>query len=134
MDKTKPLVAIVDDDLPVCRAIRRLVISLGMDAQTFCSGQEFLDFLEAVPAYSADCVVLDVQMQGLSGLEVQQRLASSNPVLPVIMITAHETAQIRESALAAGAVAFLRKPFDDGLFLRTLETALAGYTAMRRSP
>ena len=134
MDKTKPLVAIVDDDLSVCRAIKRLVNSLGMNAETFCSGQEFLDFLEAVPSYGADCVVLDVQMPGLSGLEVQERLAVANRSMPVIVITAHETAETRDSALAAGAIAFLRKPFDDGLFARTLETALGGRHAMRRHP
>ena len=126
--------AIVDDDLSVCRAIKRLVNSMGMNAETFCSGQEFLDFLEAVPSYGADCVVLDVQMPGLSGLEVQERLAASNRALPVIVITAHETAETRESALAAGAIAFLRKPFDDCLFARTLETALGCRLAMRRPP
>src|SRR5688572_17007087 len=95
-----------------------------MNAETFCSGQEFLDFLEAVPSYGAECVILDVQMPGLSGLEVQARLAVSNRTLPVIVITAYETVETRESAFAAGAVAFLRKPFDDSLFARTLEAAL----------
>ena len=130
----KPLVAIVDDDPSVCRAIKRLVISLGMNAETFCSGQEFLDFLEAVPTYKVDCVVLDVQMPGLSGLEVQARLAVSHPPLPVIVITAHETAETRGAALAAGAIAFLNKPFNDGLFARILETALAGRATLPHEP
>ena len=134
MDKTKPLVAIVDDDPSVCRAIKRLVISLGMNAETFCSGQEFLDFLEAVPTYGADCVVLDVQMPNMSGLEVQARLARKHRGLPVIVITAHETPETRDSALAAGAIAFLRKPFDEGLFARILETILAGHAAQPREP
>ena len=134
MDKTKPLVVIVDDDPSVCRAIKRLVISLGMNAETFCSGQEFLDFLEAVPTYGADCVVLDVQMPNMSGMEVQAHLARNHRGLPVIVITAHETPETRESALAAGAIAFLRKPFDEGLFARILETVLAGRAAQRREP
>ena len=132
MDKKKPLVAIVDDDPSVCRAVKRLVISLGMSAQTFRSGLELLDYLEAVPPDTTDCVILDVQMPGLSGLEVQKRLAYSYRALPVIVITAHETAETKESALAAGAIAFLRKPFDDGLLARLLETALAGRAALRR--
>lgn len=132
MDKTKPLVAIVDDDPSVCRAIKRLVTSLGMNAETFYSGREFLDFLEAVPSYQADCIVLDVQMPGVTGLEGQHSLTRSKRASPVIVITAHETPETRESALAAGAVAFLRKPFDDGLFARTLDTALKGNEASRR--
>ena len=128
MDKAKPLVAIVDDDPSVRRAIKRLVMSLGLNAETFGSGQEFLDFIDGSPSSRADCVVLDVQMPGLSGLEVQKRLASRNCDLPVIVITAHETPHYRASALAAGAIAFMRKPFDDGLFVRTLKTALAGRT------
>ncbi len=124
MSNAKPLIAIVDDDKSVCRALKRLVRSLGMDGETFASGQEFLDLVEAMPSFHPDCVVLDVLMPGLNGLEVQERLAINGNPLPVIFITAHDDAVPRERALAAGAVAFVRKPFNDELFMKTLNAAL----------
>jgi FixJ family two-component response regulator len=124
MSNVKPLVAIVDDDESVCRALKRLVRSVGMDGETFASGREFLDLIEAMPSFHPDCVVLDVQMPGLNGLEVQERLARNGNPLPVIFITAHDDAVPRERALAAGAVAFVRKPFNDELFIKTLHEAL----------
>ena len=124
MSKSKPLIAIVDDDESVCRAMKRLVRSLGMEADAFTSGQEFIDRIETTPSFQPDCVVLDVQMPGMNGLEVQERLATSGNPLPVIFITAHDEAGVRDRALAAGAVAFLRKPFNDELFIKTLRVAL----------
>lgn len=124
MSKSKPLIAIVDDDESVCRAMKRLVRSLGMDANAFTSGQEFIDLIETMPSFQPDCVVLDVQMPGMNGLEVQERLASSGNRLPVIFITAHDEAGVRDRALAAGAVAFIRKPFNDESFITTLHLAL----------
>jgi FixJ family two-component response regulator len=122
--RAKPLIAIVDDDESVCRAIKRLVRSLAMDADTFASGQALLDLIEAMPSFKPDCVVLDVQMPGVTGLEVQQRMASSQRNVPVIFITAHDEVGVRERAMAGGAVAFLRKPFIDELFIKTLRAAL----------
>jgi FixJ family two-component response regulator len=124
MSNVKPLIAIVDDDESVCRALKRLVRSVGMDGETFASGREFLDLIEAMPSFHPDCVVLDVQMPGLNGLEVQERLATNGNPLPVIFITAHDDAIPRERALAGGAVAFVRKPFNDELFIKTLHEAL----------
>lgn len=124
MSKSNPLIAIVDDDESVCRAMKRLVRSLGMAADAFTSGREFIDRVETTPSFQPDCVVLDVQMPGMNGLEVQERLASSGNPLPVIFITAHDEAEVRNRALAAGAVAFLRKPFNDELFIKTLRIAL----------
>ena len=121
---SKPLIAIVDDDESVCRALKRLARSLGMDAETFTAGREFIDLLEAMPSFQPDCAILDVQMPGMNGLEVQERLAQSGSRVPVIFITAHDEVGARERALAAGAVAFLRKPFDDELFIKTLSVAL----------
>jgi FixJ family two-component response regulator len=124
LSKSKPLIAIVDDDESVCRAMKRLVRSLGMEGDAFTSGREFIDRIETTPSFQPDCVVLDVQMAGMNGLEVQERLASSGNPLPVIFITAHDEAGVRDRALAAGAVAFLRKPFNDKLFIKTLRVAL----------
>jgi FixJ family two-component response regulator len=129
LKKSKPLIAIVDDDESVCRAVRRLVRSLSMDGETFSSGQQFLDLVDAMPSFRPDCLVLDVQMPGMNGLEVQDRLATSGNAVPVVFITAHDEVGVREKALAAGAVAFLRKPFDDELFIKTLEAALKRFAS-----
>jgi FixJ family two-component response regulator len=118
------MIAIVDDDESVCRALKRLIRSLGMDADTFPSGRQFIELLEAMPSLRVDCVVLDVQMPGMNGLQVQQQLARSAHRIPVIFITAHDDPALREQALAAGALAFLRKPFNDELLIKILNVAL----------
>lgn len=124
MNKSKPLIAIVDDDESVCRAVRRLVRSVAMEAETFNSGQQLFELLEAMPSFTPDCLILDVQMPGMNGLDVQDRLAVSGKAIPVVFITAHDDVGVREKALAAGAVAFLRKPFNDELLIKTLREAL----------
>jgi FixJ family two-component response regulator len=124
ISKSDSMIVIVDDDPSVCRAVKRLIRSLGMNAETFTSGKEFLEFLEAMPLFHADCAILDVQMPGMSGLEIQNRLARHRFDLPVIFITAHDELGVREQALGAGAVAFLRKPFDDEVLAKTLGEAL----------
>ena len=124
MTESKPLIAIVDDDESVCRALRRLVRSLTMDAETFRSGQQLLDSLDATSSFQPDCLVVDVQMPGMNGFDVQDRLITAGSTIPLIFITAHDQVGIREKALAAGAVAFLRKPFGDELLIETLREAL----------
>jgi FixJ family two-component response regulator len=124
MTKNRLLIAVVDDDASVCRAMKRLIRSLGMNAEAFTSGREFLDFLEAMPSFRPDCVILDVQMPGMSGLEVQEQLIQGSSSLPVIFITAHDEVGVRERALAMGALAFLRKPFNDELIIKTLNAAV----------
>ena len=124
MGKLKPFVVVVDDDESVSRAIKRLLRSIRIAADTFASGDAFLEALSSMPSYHPDCVILDVQMPGLNGLEVQRRLAGSG--IPVIFITAHDDIGVREHALAAGAVAYLRKPFNDELFVKTVRAALEG--------
>ena len=106
MPQSKPLIVIVDDDASVCRAVRRLVRSVAMDAETFSSGQTFLDLLEAMPSFQPDCVILDVQMPGVNGLDVQQQLIRNGNKVPLIFITAHDEVGAREKALAGGALAF----------------------------
>jgi FixJ family two-component response regulator len=124
LKKSKPLIAIIDDDESVCRALRRLVRSFAMDAETFTSGQGFLDLLDAMPSFQPDCLVLDVQMPGMNGLELKDRLAITGNPIPVIFITAYDEVGVREKALTAGALAFLRKPFDDELLVKTVRQAL----------
>lgn len=129
MSRDKPLVVIVDDDASVCRAIKRLVRSAGMEADTFTSGQEFIEMMEGMPWLEVDCLVLDVQMPAVNGLEVQRRMRKRERPIPIIFITAHDDADVRDRAMAAGAVAFLRKPFNDELFIRTVQEALKRHAA-----
>ena len=124
MNNRKPLIAIVDDDESVCRAVRRLVRSVAMEAETFSSGQQFLDLFEAMPSFQPDCLILDVQMSGMSGLDVRDWLVKNAKTVPLIFITAHDEVGVRDKALVAGAVAFLRKPFNDELLIKTLRKAL----------
>jgi FixJ family two-component response regulator len=86
--KTKRLIAIVDDDELVCRAIKRLVRSLGMEAEAFTSGRDFIELIDAMPSFQPDCLILDVQMPGMNGLDVQQQLVSRSSRLPIVFITA----------------------------------------------
>ena len=126
MISTQPkqaLIAIVDDDPSVCRALERLVRSLGFTGATFNNGEDFLQRVWSVPSFRPDCVVLDIHMPGITGIEVQRRLAGTG--LPVVLITAHDDARLREEGLAAGAIALLRKPFNDQVFVDTLHAAVS---------
>jgi FixJ family two-component response regulator len=119
-----PLIYILDDDPAVCRALRRLLRSWGMQVRTFASGQEFLSALGS--SHDADCSVIDVQMPGMTGLEVQERMNRTGIDLPVIFITAHEEQGIEEHALRDGAAGFLRKPFSDEVLVGLIRNALKG--------
>jgi FixJ family two-component response regulator len=117
----KPVIAVVDDDRSVCTGVERLLRSSGLSATTFTSGGEFLDSLKVtVP----DCVVLDFGMPVLDGLDVQARLTGAGVMSPVIFISATEQGEPRRQALAAGAFAFIRKPFDGQMLLDTIARAL----------
>lgn len=122
MNIAQPFVAVVDDDDSVSRAIKRLLRSIGVAAETFQTGDAFVDMFDSIPSYRPACVVLDMQMPGMNGLQVQQHLAGSG--IPVVFITAHDEADVRQSALAAGAIAYLRKPFNDDVFIKAITTAM----------
>jgi FixJ family two-component response regulator len=107
-------IAVVDDEQSVRTSLRRLLSAFDLDAEMFASGQEFLDSL---PDRSPDCLVLDLQMPGLSGLEVQRRLAADGVRVPTIIITADDAPETRERCLSAGTDAYLCKPFDDRTLL-----------------
>src|SRR5688572_6383813 len=108
--QNRRLVAIVDDEVFVRRAIGRLVSSWGIDTATFTSGREFIDLVEETPAFNPDCVILDIEMPIVNGLLVQKQLRSRRPNIPVIVVTATDDPRIREEALALGAAAVFRKP------------------------
>ena len=120
------MIAVVDDDVSVCRAIKRLVWTHGIKAETFNSGNDFLGMLEAVPSLQLECVVLDMDMPGLDGLQVQARLMALRPHTPIIFLTASLSAGARRRALAGGAVAFYRKPLDGDVdtLVKTLRAVL----------
>jgi FixJ family two-component response regulator len=122
MPSPKPIVAVIDDDESVCRSIKRLLRSVGIEAETFASGAEFLDILAAIPSYRPACVILDIQMPGINGLEVQRQLLPMS--LPVIVITAYDEISARQAAMAAGAKAYLRKPLNGAILIRAVEIAL----------
>lgn len=121
MDSARPFVALVDDEESVRRALSRLLLASGFDVVAFSSGQEFLDALEA---RRPDCVLLDLKMSGLSGRDVQQRLAAAHCNVPVIIITAVEDAVLREQCLADGAVGYLNKPINGVKLIATIRVAL----------
>lgn len=121
MSQVKPFVAVVDDDDSVSRAIKRLLRSAGLASDTFKTGDDFLDMFDSIPSYRPACIVLDIQMPGSNGLEVQRRLAGS---VPVVFITAHDEPGVREQALTAGAAAYLRKPFNDDVLIKAVRTAM----------
>jgi FixJ family two-component response regulator len=107
MAARRPLVAVVDDEESVRRAVARMLVASHFDVEVFASGQEFLD---AVQQLRPDCVILDFQMPGLTGREVQRRLGLAQIRVPIIVVTAHDQVGIREQCLADGALAYLSKP------------------------
>jgi two-component system response regulator FixJ len=117
-----PTVFIVDDDDAVRDSLGALVESAGLTAEPFASGIQFLD---ALGPERTGCVLLDVQMPDLGGLEIQERLAASQPALHVIIITGHGDVPLAVKAMKAGAVDFIEKPFDDGVLLDCVQRALA---------
>jgi FixJ family two-component response regulator len=116
------MIHIVDDDPAVARALKRLLRSWGLQVRTFTSGADFLAALDASP--DADCSVIDVQMPGMTGLEVMDRLHAAGLDVPVVFMTAHETEGEEEQAMRAGAVGFLRKPFADEQLIELIRTAV----------
>jgi FixJ family two-component response regulator len=115
------LVAIVDDDESVQRALQDLIESDGLSAFCFGSAEQFLD---SEARNKAACLIADIRMPGLSGLELQAKLKAERCRIPVVFITAHGDAEMRIHAMRQGAVEFLSKPFDDAVLLEIVHTAL----------
>src|SRR6266496_4278380 len=110
MGQEHPAVFIVDDDISVREALKNLLRSVGVRVETFGNAQEFLS---ANRSDAPGCIVLDVRLPGLSGLDLQRKLAEANVEIPIIFITAHGDIQMSVRAMKAGAVEFLTKPFRD---------------------
>ena len=117
----RPLIAVVDDDDSVRESLRGLFRSVGFAAQGFASAAAFL---QSNDLPRTDCVILDVRMPGMGGLELQRRLVASHPEMPVIFMTAHDDAPTRCLALSGGAVDYLIKPFSEEALLDAVRAAL----------
>ena len=113
-----PLVAIVDDDELFRRSVERLVRSAGFRIETFGSAEDFLE--RGNPDRTA-CAILDMKLPGMNGLDLQRRLITRLRPVPIVFVSAHEDAVTRANALRAGALAFLKKPFDDSTLLDALD-------------
>src|SRR5215510_6049102 len=121
MNEKNPFVFVVDDDVSMRNSLSNLIRSTGLNVQTFASAQEFL----RTPRPDApSCLVLDVQLPGLSGLELQQELAHMHVRLPIIFITGHGDIPMTVRAMKAGASEFLTKPFRDKDLLNAVEQAM----------
>lgn len=120
-NNSRPTIFVVDDDAAVRDALKLLLRSVGQPVETFASAQEFLD------GYSEDrpgCLVLDIRMPGMSGLELQQKLNEKHSILPIIFITGHGDVPMAVEAMQAGAVDFIQKPFRDQDLIDRINQAL----------
>src|SRR6267154_4304010 len=115
------LVAIVDDDDSMRSALQGLLKSVGLRSQAFASAEEFL---KSGQQQQTACLIADIRMPGMSGLELQAKLNAERCRIPTIFITAHGDTKMRMQALRAGAVEFLAKPFDDEVLLESVRAAL----------
>jgi FixJ family two-component response regulator len=117
-------IAIVDDDWAMREAIKTLVETVGLSAEGFSSAEEFLS---SQHAQDSKCLILDVRMPGMSGIELQRRLSKDNCRIPIIFITAYDSEIERARAVEAGAIDFLQKPFDEQALFNAIQSALLTY-------
>ena len=115
------LISIVDDDESMREAIQSLLRSVGFRAKTFASGEQFL---QSEQIEHTACLILDVRMPGMSGLELQRRLMATQCRIPIVFVTAHGDEEARSRALQEGAVDFLLKPFSEEALLNAIQAAL----------
>jgi FixJ family two-component response regulator len=121
--RSTPLISIVDDDESIREATKGLVRSLGYHAATFASAEEFLS---SDRVNDTHCLITDVQMPGLSGVELQRRLIAQGRPKPTIFVTAFPDEKTRARAMTAGAIGYLSKPFSEESLIECLDTALNG--------
>ena len=121
MPKAKPLISIIDDDESMREAIKGLVKSLGYRVEAAASAQEFLS---SPHVRRTSCLITDMQMPGMTGLELYQRLSTSGKPIPTILITAYPDDGVRERARSAGVIGYLSKPFDENDLLACIRSAL----------
>jgi FixJ family two-component response regulator len=130
MTHTTPIVFVIDDDLSVRKALGRLLKSAKFRVEAFASAEEFLE--QPIPDVPA-CIILDVCMSGLSGLDLQRTLRESNRDLPIVFLTGHGDIPMTVRAMRAGAVDFLPKPFNDEELLAAVRRAIAKHARARQA-
>ncbi len=118
------LIAVVDDDISVRESVESLLKSVGFHVNTYSSAEEFLG---SPKLNAADCLVLDVRLDGMSGPDLQRELKVSGHSIPIVFVTAHETEALRARMLADGAIDCLLKPFNDDTLLNAVEIALRSH-------
>jgi len=123
-DESKILIYVVDDDASVRQALKMLLISANMEVRTF---EKATDLLNCEFREEKVCLIADIKMKGLGGLELQQQLAKRGIKLPIIFLTAVDSSEIRRQAKQAGAAGFFRKAVDDQALLDTIRWALSSY-------
>jgi FixJ family two-component response regulator len=116
-----PLISIVDDDEGIRQALKSLIDSVGFRAEVFDSGERFLN---SPYLTQTDCLITDVRMPGMSGLELQDRLSAAGRSIPIVFISAHEDKEARARGLRAGAIDFLQKPFSEDSLLGAISVCL----------
>jgi FixJ family two-component response regulator len=121
MSHGTPIVFVVDDDVSVRESLELLIGSAGLQSQTFASAQEFLSCPRVL---APSCLILDVSLPGLNGLDLQKRIAADRIDMPIIFITGHGDVPMTVQAMKAGAVEFLTKPFDDEVLLDAIRHAI----------
>lgn len=121
MRKPEPTVFVVDDDQAMRKSLHWLIESVGLNVETFPSARRFL---ESYTPGRPGCLVLDMRMPGISGLELQEKLKARNITIPVIFITGHGDVPMAVRAMKAGAIDFIEKPFNDQLLLDRIQHAL----------
>ena len=124
MIDTRPqpgIIAIVDDDEPLCEALGSVMKAAGFSTDAFASAE---DFLESPQRLNTRCLILDVRLPGMSGIELQRRLIEANCPIPIVFVTAHGDASLRDVVMKAGATGFLNKPVRSDALLREIHAAL----------
>ena len=120
MLKNKPTVHIIDDDLSIGKAIGRLLKSVGIEYEYFTSAE---DYLNSDSKKDANCLVLDIKLPGMSGLDLQQELKKQNNNILIIFITGHGNKELQEEVINKGAYGYLEKPFDHQLLIELIESS-----------
>jgi len=115
------LIAVVDDDISVRESVESLLKSVGFRVNTYCSAEEFMS---SPRLDSAECLILDVRLDGMSGPDLQRELKTTGRSIPIVFVTAHETEALRHRMITDGAIDCLLKPFTDDTLLNAVEIAL----------
>ena len=119
--KESGIIAIVDDDAPLREALGSVLNAAGFSTQVFATAE---DFLSTAPRQNITCLVLDIRLPGMNGIELQRALNTEGSSIPIVFITAHGDATVKDLVMGSGAAAFLSKPVRSGALLKEIQSAL----------